>query len=393
MALAQPPAVQSSQPSPTLELCRVDVSPCLREINLAPAEEVTLGLFLKIPESSAILSEHALVAWHFRLKVEGSNAVAFPDMEARGMPFREQGRPQAALAGLSLLDPGSGENPDAGRYYRIKNSYSQRHRRLDYAITIVASEAGKQEPPGPRLDAGRRVLLATLTLRGENYGSARLALDATERITSRLVTLSPVGELIAADLTPQDSLALVNVRPDAEKIRLEGQVWSDVPDGQESHKPFTRPFRIEVWEKHSKPGWQGGTDLPLAAFTNLQADSRGFFTLRDFRLSLIPQGTYDLRIMGQGTLSHLHKNLKIEVPNRQPGGSPQLIRLILGPLASGDLDGNNVVNDSDLWELASSFGREAHRAETGALADFNNDGVVDGQDFSLMAANYGRRGE
>jgi hypothetical protein len=64
------------------------------------------------------------------------------------------------------------------------------------------------------------------------------------------------------------------------------------------------------------------------------------------------------------------------------------IRLLPGaPTARyGDANRDGAVNGADFAILAANFGRSGRAWEQG---DFNGDGTVDGSDFSLMAANFG----
>ena len=393
LVLAQASASQPGQPVPTLELCRVDVSPCQRVVNLAPGQEGTLALFVGLPEPASYRPGRSLVAWHVRLNVVGSDVVEFPDAETTGLPFREQAGPQAALAGMNSLNTVPPADRAGGNYYRIKNSYSVRERSLEYAVTIVGGKVGQSAQLQLRLKAGERKLLGTLTLRGKGAGVARLVVDSTERAASKLVMLDPAGELSVADLASREPLAQANVGPAAEKVRLEGQIWSDVPTWEDSRQPFIKPFSMEVWEEDAVPVWQGGPDLPLATFNHVRPDDNGEFVIRDLPAELIPVGTYDLRVTGQGTLSYLFQDVGIESSLHPSGGPTQVLSVTLGPLPSGDLNGDNLVDDNDLSQLVASFGREIGETEAGSTADFNADGVVDGQDFSLLVANYGRRGE
>ena len=59
----------------------------------------------------------------------------------------------------------------------------------------------------------------------------------------------------------------------------------------------------------------------------------------------------------------------------------------------GDLSGDNQVDASDLVLLKTAFGSVAGDANFEEMGDFNNDGVVDAQDFSRAAASFGHRGE
>ncbi len=393
LLLVEGSASQASQPSATVKLCRIDVSPCQQEVNLASGEDVTLALIVRVPESAGNSAGHSLFAWHFRLTLEGNEVVDFPDAAERGLPFSEQDLPQSALAGLNFLNAGAPEDPSTGSYYRIKNSYSESDSRLDYTITTVAGEAGQQAQPQLNLKAGEEIFLGTLTLRGNRTGSARLAVDSTGPAASKLVMLDPSGEFNVVDLADRDSLAVVNVGPEAEKTRLEGRVWSDIPVDKDSFRPFTRPFRIEFRKQGAFPESQGGTDLPPPTFSNLRADDNGIFAIRDISLEVVPEGTYNLRATGVGTLPYIHKNVRIEASVQLPDYPPQVLEVNLGPLRSGDLNGDAVVDIHDLSRFVSSFGREGGKTASGLEADFNGDGVIDGQDFSLMAANYGSRGE
>ena len=393
LILAQASAFQPGQLSPTLELCRVDVSPCQREVNLAPGEEVTLALFVRIPESASGRPGRSIVGWHVRLKVVGSDVVEFPGAETTGLPFREQAGPASALAGMNPINAGPPGDRAGGNYYRIKNSYSAGERSLEYAVTIVGGKAGQSAQPQLRLKSGEKTLLGTLALRGRRAGIARLVADSTEPTASKLVMLNSAGELSVIELANREPLAQVNVGPAAEKVRLEGQIWSDVPTGEDSRQPFSKPFSMEVWEKDAVPKWQGGPDEPLATFNHVRPDDNGQFAIKDLPAELIPVGTYDLRVAADGALSYLFRDVRIEPSVSQSSGSTQVIIVSVGPIPSGDLNGDNLVNDSDVSQLASNFGRQIGETEDGSTADFNDDGVVDGQDFSLLAANYGRRGE
>lgn len=393
LVLFQASASQSGQAYPTVELCRVDASPCQREINLAPGEEITLAIYVRVPESTSVSSVQSLVAWHLRLSIEGGGVIDFPDSEAQGIPFRENDAPQSALAGMSPIDIVGQASPPAGKYFRVKNLYSERDRRLEYAIALVGDEYESQGNLHLKMNAGEALMLGTLILRGNGTGTARLVIDSADTTPSTLVVLNQSGELHPIDLQHGETLAWVNVEPENAKVRLEGQVWSDVPDRHESYLPFSKPFRLEIWESDSLPAWQGGNDIPLETFNGLTPGYNGAFAIEYLPAEFSSGNTYDIRATGDGTLSYLYDNLRIESPANPGNDSVQVVSVTLGPLPSGDLNGDNLVNDIDLSRLTASFGREVRDGEIGALADFNSDGVVDGQDFSLMGTNYGRRGE
>jgi len=386
-------ASQPGQPYPKLELCRIDVSPCQREVNLAPGEEVTLAISVRAPESTIASPAQSLVAWHLLLAIEGSSVIDFPDAGTHGMPFREHDAPQSVLADMTPIDVVAQANSPRGKFFRVKNSYSERDRRLEYAIALVGDRSEEPGNPYLRMSAGEALVLGTLTLRGNRTGTARLVIDSADTNASTLVMLGQSGELYPIELQHGETLASVNVEPEIGKVRLEGQIWSDVPDRHEPYQPFSKPFRLEIWESDSVPAWQGGSDVPLATFNGLSADDSGAFAIEDLPAEFILGNNHALRATGHGTLSYKYDNLRIEAPVNPVNDSIQVVSVTLGPLHSGDLNGDNLVNDDDLSRLAASFGRGVRDAEIGTLADFNSDGVVDGQDFSLMGANYGRQGE
>ena len=80
-------------------------------------------------------------------------------------------------------------------------------------------------------------------------------------------------------------------------------------------------------------------------------------------------------------------------PGKVPSELPYVVNADFGALPGGDLNGDNLINEADLLALKSVFGARSKSVDGGMAADLNRDGVIDGQDFSLMAVNYGRRGE
>ena len=386
--------LRSGEASPTLRLCRIDVSPCQHEINLAPGEETTLALIVRLPDSTtSVLSQQSLAAWYVRLIVEGDDAVVFPDVVVTGRPFQERTLPQLALRDLVRLGEDVQADPSAGRYLQVTNSYAPHNRRLEYGIALVG--AGARSAGEDRLgQAGAiDVVLGALTVRGTATGNARLVPDSAGPTPSTLVTLDDFGELRSFYPDTWNAAAKINVGPNAERARLEGQAWSDVPESMDSYRPFTGPVRVEFWKQGAVPAWEGGADAPLATFSNIQPRADGSFIISDLPVQLVPDGVHDLRASGPGTLSYLLSNVVVETNKGLSGSFPTIVEATFGPLGSGDLNGDNQVNDADLSTFRSSFGQEIAAGETSSLGDFNADGLVDGLDFSLMAANYGRKGQ
>ena len=117
-------------------------------------------------------------------------------------------------------------------------------------------------------------------------------------------------------------------------------------------------------------------------------DSEGHFQIRDIPATLVPPGVYDLRIRGESTLSSLDSG--VAIPS---GSSPSVTTVSPERLRQGDIDANNLVDDLDLEALKASFGKLEIDDGYNPIADFNRDKVIDGQDFSRLAQNFGARGE
>jgi hypothetical protein len=93
----------------------------------------------------------------------------------------------------------------------------------------------------------------------------------------------------------------------------------------------------------------------------------------------LPADTYNLAVKGDRWLQRVAKNIvaKSNVAN---------VSLSLLP---GDLNGDNVVDLNDFTILAAEYGLSGPNL----IADLNLDGAVDLSDFSLFAADYGLSGD
>ena len=332
-------ASQVGQPSPTFELCRIDVSPCQREVNLAPGEEVTLALLVRSPDSASISPDWSLVAWHLKMRVGGDNVIGFPDVGSAVTPFIESTGALTALSGVNPINAGIQADTASSNFYRVRNSYSETERQLDYAIAILRGENAGQAQPSPGFMAGEKALLGTLTLRGAGTGTAQLSIDSGEPSASKMVLRTSSGELDVIEVPSREPLARVNVGPDAEKLRLKGKIASDIPGNEGEYQPFGKPFKIEVWQRDATPSWQGGPDMPLATFSNILGDQHGSFVIRDIPTRFVSGGTYDLRVIGNGTLPYIKREVPINPSDRQSGNLLNIVDFAVGPLASGDLNG------------------------------------------------------
>ena len=380
----------------TIQVCRIDVTPCQREVNLPVDGEVTLGLYLGAAEDLDPPKAQSLVAWEFHFQLISTARVEVVPTGSAGGPVQERGNPAPVLDGLNRLSSNAGQVAAAGRYYRVQNSYDSNIGQIDFSVTLVGFSRENRSANTIAITPGSRLLLGMITLSGVAPGSAELVAADSSPTAFQVVTVTESGAestrltpLVAGAGSP---LAVVNVGPAAEKARLEGLVWQQTPVGAEK-RPFERQFTLTFWKTGAVPSWLGGDAEPVAAFANLTADRKAEFTVTDISAELIPSGIYDLRVNGVGALSDLVSDVTIDTSGEAPGSLPVTVSVDFGIMRSGDLNGDNVVDSADLSALKSSFGDVKGNAAFNPTADLNADRVVDVQDFSLLTANLNGVGE
>ena len=364
LLLNSPPPAYSVNPAvsadaATIQVCRIDVTPCQREVNLPVGEEVTLGLYLDTTEELNLPEAHSLVAWEFHFQLISTAGVEVVPTGSAGGPVQEQGNPALVLDSLNRLSSNVGQAAAAGRYYRVQNSYDSNTGQIDFSATLVGFSRENRSANTIAITPGSRLLLGMITLSGVAPGSAELVAANSSPTAFQVVTVTESGAestrlmpLVAGAGSP---LAVVNVGPAAEKARLEGLIWQQTPAGTGKH-PFERQFTLTFWKAGAVPPWNGGMAEPVAAFANLTADSGAEFTVTDISAELIPSGVYDLRVNGVGALSDLVSDVTIDTSGEAPGSLPVTVSVDFGIMRSGDLNGDNVVDSADLSALKSSFG-------------------------------------
>jgi len=120
------------------------------------------------------------------------------------------------------------------------------------------------------------------------------------------------------------------------------------------------------------------TDTTLQVF-GLRTDNRGRFTIE----GVVP-GTYDLRVKGMHTLANRWSELELVAGDNAVN---------MGELLEGDADNDNDVDGTDASLVNLAFGSVPGDANWDPRADFNEDGVVNGVDMALLAANFGQVGD
>ena len=391
--LSLPVPVFSSEHAFQIRLCRLDVTPCQSELNLPVGRDVNLGLQLLTPHRLPNYASADVVSWYVRIALEGKEALGVTARTGSGMPFQEHDHPNLFLNEWRRLSADSIPSGSEPGYFGFRNSYDSPQGILEYGVTLVDPDGDSEKSPGVRLSPGENTLLGLLSVEGDSVGTVNFIPATGNNTRSKIGILDELGEVRVIDAASPAPLAIVNVGPNAEKARIEGQVWSDVPRHDGELSPFGEPFQLEIWRRGAVPAWKGGQDQPLATYFNIEADRGGSFNVNDISPQLVPSGEYDLRLKGESTLSAAHHGIDIDTSGDSPAALPVVVSADFGPLLGGDLNGDNLVGEEDLLTLKSVFGMRSKSVEGGAAADLNRDGVIDGQDFSLMAVNFGKRGE
>ena len=389
---------QSAASSPALQLCRSYVTPCQRELNLPIGGQTTLDLRLAAPQSNPSWNPLSLVAWYARILVHGDTASPVMDSAASGRPVQESGATNLALEGMKSFSVQTGQfGQGPTPYLRIQNSYDPTVGLLEYGVTLVGHLSGQSSPIALQLKSGEELLLGRVTLFAERPGRTLLLDDTSAPDASNLVVLDNAGNLGTMGINATGPLAAVNVGPRAEKARLAGRLRPNLRfpavDSTGETETFQDRFMVEFWKRDAVPTWRGGGDLPLATFSNLAVDAAGQFIIPDLAPELLPPGIYDLRVQAKGYLPVLAQGVGIDTPAHGAEQLPVWVEANFASPSARDLNGDHVVNEADLEIIRSRFGEPATTNETEPGADINYDGIIDGQDFSLLAVNFGKVGD
>jgi hypothetical protein len=88
-------------------------------------------------------------------------------------------------------------------------------------------------------------------------------------------------------------------------------------------------------------------------------------------------GTVKLKIIAAGFLARTVNDVDIS--------TAELIAF--PPLLAGDINGDNLISDADFWNMNNKW------YQPDSVADFNDDGLVNSLDSSLMARNWQKTGD
>ena len=399
-----PLPARSANPEAVLHLCPVDTAPpCPDTVALKVGGQVELDLLLLAGDGLPAGESRWLVGWELHLELTGAAAVEVMPAGEDDRPVQERGDDRLFLQ--EWLHLRSNARTANRRYYRIQNRYDPATRRLDYSVVLAGY--GRQPPlaGGKPLSRENTLLLGRLVLRAAAPGVVELRPRTAATPAFQGVILTPEGQLTRLN-TGRPVALTVNVAAEvpeaAEPIpevtpalptppALQGRVWAQSIRGQQRPRPFNRPLTLTFWQTGAVPPWRGGIDRPLAILAGLTANSSGQFTAQSLPPQVQPGQSYDLRVKGLGSLSAL--TARVTIPETRPGAGRPLLAVDFRPLRDGDLNGDNRVDSFDVAALQGAFGSGERAANFAPAADFNGDGVVDGQDFSRMAANINRVGQ
>ena len=399
-----PLPANSANPEAVLQICPADIAPpCPDTVELRVGGQVELDLLLAAGEGLPAGESRWLVGWELHLELAGTARVEVMPAGEDDRPVQERGDDRLFLQ--DWLHLRSNARTANRRYYRIQNRYDPATRRLDYSVVLAGY--GRQPPlaGGQPLSRENTLLLGRLMLRAAAPGTVELRPRIDETPAFQGVILTPEGELARLDAGRPVALTVqvaAEVPEAAEPIpaatpalpappALQGRVWAQSIRGQERPRPFNRPLTLTFWQTGAVPLWRGGIDRPLAILAGLTANSSGQFTAPSLPPQVQPGQSYDLRVKGLGALSALTAG--VTIPETRPGAGRPLLAVDFSPVRDGDLNGDNRVDSFDVAALQAAFGRGKGAANFAPAADFNGDGVVDGQDFSRMAANINRVGQ
>jgi hypothetical protein len=172
-------------------------------------------------------------------------------------------------------------------------------------------------------------------------------------------------------------LARINVDPARPPVALAGRL--------EVAGAALTEMSVSFWKPGALPLWREGAAKPVAVFSGIPVSATGDFQVEDITEAVVPAGAYDVRVKRSGALSQAASG--VAIPPAAGRG------LSFGLPRHGDVNGDDRVDEADLALLKAGFARLAGQAGYQPSADFNADGVVDGQDFSLMALSFQEHGE
>lgn len=370
-----PPTLSAHTTDMSLGLCRANVFPCQDAISIGVGDVATVDLVLSPGSPSPDGNPPGLLAWETHLVLSGDReGVRIP----AGPPIYVGD--DFTIAGEGLSDY-SGIAPSGTGYFPVQNRFDAASGLLDYAVVLIGPDSPSRWSGIPFSTQTAGITLGSVHFDGVSPGIVAVS---GSRLPSQVVLHEPGAGRVPVHLSFRYPLATLSVGSVATPSIVGRILGSPAPAFGLSHQP--RTVWVTLWDVGAIPPWRGGAGSPKVSFNGIPLSDEGAFEVLDIAPSLAPPGPYVVRVKLEGALS---RSLPEVILPRESGSSPIVLDDIPSPLY-GDSSGDDRVDSVDVDYLKDAFGSTA---ESPIATDFNQDGVTDVADFSVMASNYREVGE
>lgn len=360
----------------TLGLCRANVSPCQDAVSIGVGDAATFDLVLSHGSPSQDGEPPGLLAWETHLVLSG-------DTEGVGIPANPPVQaPDGPILSLAELSDYRGIDPSGTGYFPVQNRFDAVRGLLDYAVVLIGPDSPSRWPGIPFSTQATGIPLGSVHFDGV---SPSVIAVSGSRLPTQVVLHEPGAGETPVHLSLQYPLATLSVGPVTTPSISGGIPGLPASAFGLSRRP--RTVRVSLWDVDAVPHWRGGTGSPKINFNGIPLSDEGAFQVLDIAPSLAPPGPYVVRVKVEGALS---RSVPGVILPRESGPSPIVLADIASPLY-GDASGDDRVDSVDVDHLKDAFG--SAEASSSIVTDFNQDGVTDAADFSVMASNYGEVGE
>ena len=248
-----------------------------------------------------------------------------------------------------------------------------------YPHPKVASVVPAQGMPGATLDV---TISGKYFLRADDYAPNSGSVDfgpGINVISYTINTDNPIDNSITASITIDGGASL-----GARDVNVTSCFGYSSGSGTEPYKSGLGVFNV-VGGDASLDGnvdLQGNfaTDVTVRLFDpGTQAEAAKAYGTTDasgnFTISGLPNGTWDIGVKGQTSLSNLVTGVDLSVPGRTD----------FGALVEGDASGDDYINPSDFAMLSFAWLSYPGHANWDANADFRRDDYINPSDFALLS--------
>ncbi len=370
-----PPTLSAHTTDMSLGLCRANVSPCQDAVSIGVGDVATFDLILYPGLLSPEGDPTGLLAWETHLVLLGdTESVRIPAVQPIYLGD------DSTIARNELSDY-SGISSSGTGYFPVQNRFDAASGLLDYAVVLIGPDSPAKWSGIPLSTQTAGITLGSMHFDGVSRGI--VAVSGSSYPTQVILHEPGVGK-VPVHLSFQDPLATLSVGSVTTPSIVGRILGLPAPAFGLSHQP--RTVWVTLWDVGAIPPWRGGAGSPKVSFNGIPLSDEGAFEVLDIAPSLAPPGPYVVRVKLEGALS---RSLPEVILPRESGSSPIVLDDIPSPLY-GDSSGDDRVDSVDVDFLKGAFGLTG---ESSITTDFNQDGVTDVADFSVMARNYREVGE